>query len=153
RLEAVLPDGLPLSLSSAESAPPELDISPYKEKMRDCPQTVWLAIAAETGTMRPGELARYESIQGNPVPYTNTGEGAADIPRLRARIALLVAETLPAKYTGFPLLSIEYRGEAFSATDYVPPQLRVAANSPIGGICTSAIRRVREKAMFLQGQL
>jgi type VI secretion system protein ImpJ len=150
-LEAVMPDGLVVSHGDHGADALEVDLSACAEAMRQSALTVHLAVPAR----KPGEgavegdLARYACSAGTPVRDDNTGADELDIPRLRPRLCLCVTETPPAKYVSFPLARIRYRHEAFALTDFVPPSLGITLASPIGEMCSSIAKRVREKALFL----
>jgi type VI secretion system protein ImpJ len=96
-----------------------------------------------------GELARYDSVEGQPVVDENTGESELSIPRLKPRLNLLIADTPPQKYSSFPLLKVAYRNETFTMTDYIPPTLTASTGSAIVEICSPVAHRLREKAVFL----
>ncbi len=150
-LEAIMPDGLvvcdlPESLQSLE-----IDLTPYTEEMKQGPMTVHLAVPEKKIGLAviKGALARYDSVEGKPVADENTGEFDLSIPRLIPRVSLLVTETPPQKYTTFPLLKVVYQNETFTLTDYSAPTLTVPVKSPLGELCASIARRLREKAVFL----
>jgi type VI secretion system protein ImpJ len=150
-LEAVMPDGLVVSYPEHEDHDLAIDLKPYTEEMKKKALTVHLVVPAKrTGAASTkGELARYDSIEGQPVVDENTGESELSIPRLKPRLGLLIADTPPQKYSGFPLLKVEYRNETFTMTDYIPPTLNTSMGSEIGEICSSVAHRLREKAVFL----
>lgn len=150
-LEAIMPDGLLVSSLRHDISSQTLDLGPMKDEAAERPLTIHLAVPAERFASTPaaGSLSRYDSAEGAPVADANTGEGEIRIPRLRPRLSLVVGETAPDKYSSFPLAQVAYRDEAFSLTDYVPPQLRVARNSKIGELCSRIALRLREKAVLL----
>lgn len=150
-LEAVLPDGLLVVYGADRGTPLEADLNLYAEEARRGPLTVHLAVPARRREDQPfaGTLARYESFEGREVADDNTGEGAIPVPRLRPRASLLVTQTPPDKYVSIPLARVAFADEAFSLTDFVPPQLGVSPASPLGEACVRRARRVREKALYL----
>lgn len=153
-LEAVMPDSLVVSVGLRRGEELQIELAPYAEQIKQRPATVYLAVPArETDALRRGDVARYNSVEGDPVADENTGEGNVRIPRLRPRLSLIVADTLPKKYVGFPLARVEYRGESFGLTEFIPPALVVERRSALGVMCSNAARRLREKAMFLADQL
>jgi type VI secretion system protein ImpJ len=151
-LEAVMPDNLVVSLMPDQQDELEVNLTRYVEELKQTSWTIHLAVPAKRpgalGSVK-GELARYESLEGDPIADENTGDGEMRIPRLRPCISLLAAETPPKKYVSFPLLNVTYSNETYSLTEYIAPTLMVPVESPIGEICSMVIRRLREKAVFL----
>jgi type VI secretion system protein ImpJ len=150
-LEAVMPDGLALSYPHQEGPDLAIDLKPYADEMKKKPLTVHLVVPAKrTGVASTkGELARYDSVEGQPVVDENTGESELSIPRLKPRLSLLITDTPPQKYSSFPLLKVAYRNETFTMTDYIPPTLIASTKSAVWEICSTAAHRLREKAIFL----
>lgn len=151
-LEAVMPDNLVVSLKPDRQDELEVNLTRYVEELKQTSWTVHLSVPAQRpgalGAVK-GELARYESFEGDPLADENTGEGEVRIPRLRPCVSLLVADEPPQKYVSFPLVNVTYSNETFSLTEYIPPTLVVPVDSSIGEICSSVVRRLREKAVFL----
>ena len=154
-LEAVMPDGLVLSRHAESAADLTLDLGPYAQQLKEAPGTVHLVIAAKRRGRSPldGEMARYDSVDGEPIVDENTGNGELRVPRLRPRIRLLLQDDPPQKYVSLPLARIGYSDEAFALTDFIPPTLRVAVGSPLGELCSSVAHRLREKAAYLAEQV
>ena len=48
-----------------------------------------------------------------------------------------------------PLLGLRYKNGQFVVSDYIPPQLHVTGDSPLGELCAGIARRVREKGAYL----
>jgi len=168
-LEAVMPDGLVVawqpgdagstgSTGSAGEAGGGLaiDLTPHAETMKQGSLTIYLVVPARRAGDSPvrGDLARYESFETAGVVDENTGEGDVAVPRLRPRLALLLAaEEPPRKYVGLPLARVSYRNETFALTEFVPPALSVPLGSPLALLCQGIARRLREKAVFLSEQV
>jgi len=150
-LEAVMPDGLIVAHDAASPGDLEIDLTAYADAMKSGAVTVHLAVPAKRPGLSPvkGDLPRFESIEGEPVADETTGEGDLRVPRLRPRLALLVADNPPQKYVSFPLARVTYANETFAASEFLPPTLRVPLSSPLGELCTGIARRLREKALFL----
>jgi type VI secretion system protein ImpJ len=72
---------------------------------------------------------------------------------LRPKLSLVVADDLPPKYVGFPLVEVAYRNEVFQRTEFAPPWLRVGPGSQVYDLCLRAATRLREKAAFLADQV
>ena len=154
-LEAVMPDGLVVHHQHTDDNGIEVDLTPFVEEMTAKPLSVHLVVPAKKTGMGSikGSLARYDSVEGNPVPDENTGETEVAIPYLKPRLSLLVTENPPQKYTSFPLCRIAYRNEIYTMAHYMPPMLRVPTGSILGEICSTIARRLREKAVFMSEQL
>lgn len=152
-LEAVMPDCLVVSHGLRRSDDLQVDLTPYAEEMKVKPMPVHLAVPArETDHITKGDLARYDSIEGDPVADEITGNGQLRIARLKPRLGLLVTENPSKKYVSFPLAKVTYKNDSFALTDYIPPTPAVSVQSPLGTMCAIAARRVREKAMYLAEQ-
>lgn len=142
-LEAVMPDSL--VVSSGLHGDPELSVDLTPSKI----QTVHLAVPArETNALTKGDRPRFKSSQGRPVYDEETGEEVV-ISRLRPQLSLEVGERPSRKFVSFPLARVEYRDDAFTRTDYIPPLLSVAPKSELGSMCLQAAKRLREKAAYL----
>src|ERR1043165_2480588 len=153
-LEAVMPDGMVVSFGLRRGEELQVDLTQYTEQLKQRPLTVHLAVAArEADVVTRGDIARYDSVEGEPVPDENTGEGTLRIPRLRPRLRLLVADAPPKKYVALPIARVYCRDETYTLTDFIPPALVVERQSPLGVICSWTARRLREKAMYLADQL
>jgi type VI secretion system protein ImpJ len=150
-LEAVMPDGLVVSRLGQEGSDLEMDLGPFTDEMKQRDLTVHLSVPAKRvgSASTKGELARYDSVEGQPVVDENTGESELSIPSLKPRLSLMLTDTPPQKYSTFPLLKVAYKNETYIMTDYIPPTLTVPTKSAIGEICTSVAYRLREKAIFL----
>jgi type VI secretion system protein ImpJ len=153
-LEAVMPDSLVVSSGLRRDSELLVDLTPFADQMKERPIPVHLAVAArETDSLTRGDIARFESVEGDPVVDENTGEGQVRIPRLRPRLSLLVTERPPRKYVSFPIAKVVYKDESFVLTDYIPPMLNVTPQSALGIMCLMAAKRLREKAVFLADQV
>lgn len=152
-LEAVMPDGLVVSHKGPKGAPLEIDLAPQKEEIARQMLTVHLAIPDRACRLGQGDIARYETFEGEPVADENMDASELQIPRLKPRLTLLATETPPSKYVSFPLARVQHRNEAFALTSFIPPMTEVPLQSPLGDLCSLTAKRLREKAMFLADQL
>lgn len=148
-LEAVMPDGAAVLHEAKSGRDLEIDLAPYKDQLSANPVAIQLAIPARKDDLSKGDLARYESIDGEPIADQNTGDGALRIPRLDLRVSLLVTDEPPAKYVTLPLARVQYRDEAFGMVEFSPPAPFVAGGSIIHRLCKEIAERVREKAVSL----
>jgi type VI secretion system protein ImpJ len=151
-LEAVMPDGLVVAFRPGSGSELQLDLHSVTELAKHEPVLIYLAIPAEVrgGGSSEGDLGRYVSMPGESVSDETTGEQPLRIPRLRPRLRLLTGpEVPPLRYVSLPLLSVRYKNGAFIAAEYIPPQLHVEVDSPLGDLCARVSRRMREKAAYL----
>jgi type VI secretion system protein ImpJ len=148
KLEALMPDGLVASHVAGSDG--DLQIS--LQNVQQYPATIHLAVPARSSTATKGDLSRYESVAGDPVVDESTGDGEITIPRLKPKLKLIVGEA-PAKYVSFPLAKVQYKNEAFTATEFVPPTSIVPTGSPIWQICSLTAAKIRERALFLCEQV
>ncbi|WP_431854393.1 type VI secretion system baseplate subunit TssK [Azospirillum sp.] len=152
-LEAVLPDGLVVT-HPAGGADLQVSLVPYADQLKDAPATVHLVVPVyKPGAAAGGELARYRSVEGEPVVDENTGDNEQAMARLQPRVSLLVGEEVPQKYAALPIARVTYRDEAFQLTDYLPPAFSAPPDSPLADSCRTIAKRLREKAAFLAGRL
>ena len=150
-LEAVMPDGLVVSHSAGEVPDLTVDLTARVDDIKQRPLMIHLAVAARGRGLAFNE--RYASMDAGPVADENTGEGDLPMPVLKPKVTLVVAEDLPPKYVGFPLLEIAYRNEVFTRSEFEPPWLRVGPGSGTYDLCLSIAARLREKAVFLADQV
>jgi type VI secretion system protein ImpJ len=150
-LEAVMPDGLVVSHDA--DLPLEIDLTARKDEIAQQTLSIHLAIPDRACRLTEGELARYQTFEGDPIADENTQDGELRIPRLKPHLTLLATEKPPSKYVSFPLAKIQYRNEAFTLTSFIPPTIEVPLRSPLGDLCSHTAKRLREKAMFLADQL
>jgi type VI secretion system protein ImpJ len=163
-LEAVMPDGLVVSHagdSSEGTDALEVDLTKYAEQMADHPVTVYLAVAAKQTRNSNGDIQRYVPFKGGLVADEIAGGKPHEIYRLRPRLNLLVTDSLPTKYVGFPLAKVTLRDSSFALDDeFVPPLLSVpvhaaageaptAAAQRLADMCSETAQRVRKRAMYL----
>lgn len=150
-LEAVLPDGLIVSHVQGDDTPLEVDLSEFQKEMGRYGLPIYLAVPIRRlgGRATQGDLPRYQEAEGPPVADEETGDTELRIPRLKPRLSLIPTETLAAKFVGLPLARVAMQDEAFTVTNFVPPQLAVTRMSVIGEMCQTIATRLREKAVFL----
>ena len=90
-LEAVLPDGLVVRHGSGAEADLEVEVASHVAPQQVA--TVYLAVPARRPGASPvlGELARFDSVEGELVTDENTGEGELRIPRLVPRVRAILS--------------------------------------------------------------
>jgi type VI secretion system protein ImpJ len=153
QLEAVMPDGLIVSHTPSSGNELHFNLTPKADEIKDHPATIHLAVPARSSGAMNSEFARYESLKGEPVVDENTGEGEVRIPRLKPHLVLVAEDIPPSKYVSFPLAKVQFKDDAFSLTDYIPPTTSVSLKSPIGEMGVAIAKKLREKAMALSDQV
>ncbi len=151
-LEMVMQDGFVIYFESKPDFALEIDLT-------GAPEHSWSGntLMLHIGTLRyregesncDGPLARFQSIEGDMIVDENTGTNPVSFPRLRPKLFLLAGETPPPEFISMPLMRVMKKDESFFATDFIPPQLAVSRNSPLGGLCMELIQHIREKVSFL----
>jgi type VI secretion system protein ImpJ len=153
-LEAVMPDSLIVTSGLRRGEDLQLDLAPYAEQIQGRAVAVQLAVAArQSDALTHGEIARYASVEGDPVMDESTGNGSIRIPRLRPRLSLLINDSPPKQYVSLPIAKVIRRDETYALTDFIPPTLAVERQSSLGVMCSMAASRLREKAAYLANQL
>ncbi|MCH8293249.1 type VI secretion system baseplate subunit TssK [Candidatus Poribacteria bacterium] len=143
-LEAVMPDGLVVSLHEGEELELNLTDAEIQQEV-----TVYLIVPAKRSLPAEGGLSRYHSVEGSPIADEN-GEVAQEvrIPRLRPRVSLSAPDEIPpAKFVNFPLVTVRYADEKFTQTAFIPPSLRIPAE--IDADCSRIAMRLREQARLM----
>jgi type VI secretion system protein ImpJ len=152
-LQAILPDGLAVHYPSEDAPPLELDLLPLAERLRDGAAKIYLAAPARRADLvssDSGEAARFRSVEGEEVVDHNTGDNPMRLPRLRPNLMLMVGDRPSAKYTAMPIAEISFAKDILQLTPgYLPPQLAVALETPLGQLCLALAQAVRQKASFL----
>lgn len=154
-LEAILPDGLLISFHQAQGEDLSLKLDPYQEDLKSKPMTVYVTIPEyRAGKANvEGDNPRFRSTEHPSVVDENTGDGMMTLPSLKPNYALTLSETPPAHYVCLPLMRIQKIANAYQVLDFIPPQLKVTADSSLGLMCSDLARRIREKAAFLADRL
>ncbi len=155
KLHAIMPDGLEVAFSKDENSALEIDLNNYKDDIKRKDVTVFLTVPTQSidSSAGKGELKRYESIKGEMVPDSNTGDNPMLIPRLKPALNLLILDELSAKYSGFPLARITFKDANFMLTDYVAPGLSISSLPKIEDIGNQIVQQLREKASFLSEKI
>ncbi len=154
-LEALMPDGMPIWFSAEEGDDLEVDLEAYADELRAGSVTIHLGVIASRSAAAGagGDMARFDSLESEPIPDENTGEEGVRLPVLRPRLTLLVGDAPPSRYVSMPIARIGLKNGLHALTDYIPPVLHVTAESPLGEICTEVARTLREKAMHLAEEI
>jgi type VI secretion system protein ImpJ len=149
-LEAVMPDGLAVTVWPEDAAGLTIDLAARGDEAKQQPTRVYLALTAHGRGLPLTE--RYRTDDLDVVDENEGGESDVQIPILRPKLILLAGEEPPAKYVSFPLAEVEYRDETFVTTRYEPPWLQVGPGSALYDLCVGISSRIRGKAGYLADQ-
>lgn len=151
-IDAVMPDGCAVSVSGDMTAL-ELDLVPHQDELTASPQTVFVCLppyrSGQGNARADSEAPRYVSYEAKDMLDENTGENAIQVPRLRPNVRLMLGKEPPAGYTSLPLMKIEFRANAFTATAYLPPFLLINTENPLHKMFHGLAKRLRKKISFL----
>lgn len=150
-LEAIMPDGLLVTLKGDEADDLQLDLNLYADDMSGRPLVVHLAVPArmDPGVIADADTPRYDSLDGAEIADEHASDGVIRIPRLRPRLRLIAGDTPPSKFVTFPLAHVSLKEGHFALTDFIPPTLSVIVREPTGIICARIARLLRDKAIYL----
>lgn len=152
-LEAILPDGLPVSLQPGSGATLELDVRAAIAQSAAASVTVYLALnpLGRAGQVLPLR-GRLQSAVGDAVPDLASGEHPEPILVWRPA-ARLVTDGGRADSVCLPLLRIAKEGGGYVRQSYVAPTSLIFPESVLGRAVASICARAREKCLFLAGRL
>ncbi len=150
-LEAIMPDGLLVTINPAQDDELWFDLEPYLESLKSEPLTVYLCVPAYHPEL--SSHTRYYSVEGQAVTDYNTGNNSLNIPRLKPRLSLMAGEQPPSRFTYFPLLQLTLRSENIVQTDFIPPLLEIGTRSALHEWLSDIGVQMREKATVLSQQL
>ncbi|AYQ81547.1 type VI secretion system baseplate subunit TssK [Pseudomonas aeruginosa] len=144
-LEAILPDGLPVSVQAGVDAPLEFDLETALAAAEGPLLNVHLAVSP---LWRAGQLlplkGRLQSRVGAPLPDLASGEHPEPITVWRVSLRL-VGDDGKADSVCLPLLRVAKEGGAYVSLPYVPPTPLVLPESPLGRRVQSLCARARRR--------
>ncbi|WP_277374737.1 type VI secretion system baseplate subunit TssK [Pseudomonas sp. AA-38] len=152
-LEAILPDGLPVSLQPGSGTTLELDVGPAAAAAANAQVTLYLAVnpLGRSGQVLPLQ-GRLQSVVGDAVPDLASGEYPEPILVWRPHLRL-VTESERVDSVCLPLLRVAKEAGGFVRQPYAPPAPQVLPQSLLGQAVAELCARGREKCQFLAGRL
>jgi type VI secretion system protein ImpJ len=150
RLEAVMPDGLVVTHSTASGGELSIDVKPHRDAIATEPQTIFLTVAARNAGERFHK--RYE-LDEEQVKNEESAEDELTVKLLRPRLELTCTDFLPESSVGFPIARVEMRGSGVVEQQYEPPWLRVRSGSAIHTLCSEVAGHLRATAAALQASI
>ncbi|WP_024698416.1 type VI secretion system baseplate subunit TssK [Pseudomonas avellanae] len=152
-LDAICPDGLPLSIRVGSGVTVELDVNEAAAASPTSTVTVYLAVSP---LWRGGQLlplnGRLQSLLGDALPDLASGKHPEVVTVWRPS-PRLVTEANRADSICLPLLRLRKEGGGFIQLPYVPPTPLILPESVLGRRVAALCARAREKCMFLAGRL
>lgn len=152
-MEALLPDGTIVFFPESAADNLELDLTTVSTIKDGQPFVIYLTLPEEpVPGFESSALTRYVSTESQPVQDMNTGESATSITRLKPQVSLAV-DSLPSRSIGVALCEVVRGGNKFTQTSFVPAQMRVTLDSPLGIACVNLTKRIRDKLAYLQNKI
>lgn len=149
RLQAIMPDGLPVDYDIHRDAPLEFDCQTLLPATPDSAHQLWLAVspACRAGQWQLME-GRYRSINSAPIADLASGEFPESIP-LWQPAPRIVSHDQRADLICLPLIQVVYSEGGFRQNDWFAPSPRLNEECYL----TRRVRRLcllaREKCLFL----
>lgn len=145
-LEAILPDGLPISVQPGGGKVLEFDVGPAVAASANASVTVYLAVnpLGRSGQVLPLN-GRLQSHLAEAVPDLASGEHPEPILVWRPNLRL-VTDSDRADSICLPLLRISNEGGGFVRQPYVPPMGLILPESDLGQMVSALCARGRENA-------
>lgn len=152
-LDAILPDGLPVSLQAGSGSTLEFDACASVAASPTASSLIYLAVnpLGRSGQVLPLR-GRMQSELGAAVPDLASGENPEPIVVWRPALRL-VSEAQRADAVCLPLLRIGKDAGGYVRLPYVAPTPRISAESAIGQAVATLCAKAREKCVFLAGRL
>lgn len=149
RLEAVMPDGTPVTYDISQDPVLEFDCTTLLPASPGSEHPIFLAMPA---AQRAGQWqtmnTRYRSINSAPIPDLTSGEFPESIP-LWQPAPRLVSQHERADLICMPLLQVEYTEGGFRQNGWFPPSPTIQEGDYLSRHTRRVCRQAREKLLFL----
>ncbi len=153
-LDAVMPDGLPVTVRPENGTALEMDVTAALAESGTASATVLLAVnpLGRNGRVLPLNGRLFSVVSEDAVPDLASGEHPEQIVVWRPN-ARLVTEAGREGAVCLPLLRVGREGGGYASLPYMPPTPRILPESPLGRAVADLCARTREKCVFLAGRL
>ncbi|CBG90128.1 type VI secretion system baseplate subunit TssK [Citrobacter rodentium] len=153
RLEAIMPDGMPVDYDISRDPPLEFDCVSLLPALPDSAHTLYLAVppANRAGIWQPMD-GRYRSISSAPLPDLTSGEFPESIP-LWQPAPRLVSQHERADFVCLPLIQVVYTEGGFQQNDWFAPTPALDKNSYLIRHTRQLCLQAREKILFLSREM
>lgn len=154
-LEAIMPDGLVVSLHETEEEILFADLTKYEKKLSKGPVMTYLAVPRYIygGANAIGKNPRFSSSNGIVVVDENTGDNETTIPSMTPNLTIFIDEKPGSSYIYFPLFEIKLDDNTYKMTSFSPPLLKVKPGSELGKFSQSVTEGIRSKISYLVDRL
>lgn len=151
-LEAVMPDGMPVSAYAEDGDILELDLRQDPELFEGNKEvTIYLAIPEYQPNAANMEVTfpRFKSIDSGAVVNENTGSTSIVFPCIAPNLLLFAGEEPTSRFVFFPIAKITKENQNYVLTPFSAPLLKVKCISPLGSLCSDITLKIRNKIAFL----
>ncbi|MGN6671271.1 MAG: type VI secretion system baseplate subunit TssK [Candidatus Nucleicultricaceae bacterium] len=155
-LEAVMPDGCIVNVSvDAGDAPLSVDVKSHTDEIAQAPMYVYLCVpdymrgAASISNAMP----RFISSSVQHVSDENTGDGDEEMPCIKPNAQLVISRTSPDNFVSFPIACLTLDENEIVQARFVPAQLYVRQQEPLGMMLDDIAKRLRSKLAFLNDRV
>jgi type VI secretion system protein ImpJ len=131
----------------------ELDLDSFKDRLKDGPLNVYLAMATKRSMNTSDEISMFKSLISNPVKDEVSNAVDADIPRLKLVLKLFAGEVPPGMFTSFRLCTVEKNNDVLNLGNFLPPMINLTAAPTLIDEIRKFIETLRAKATFLARQI
>lgn len=153
RLEAMMPDGMPIEYDISRDPALEFDCASLLPASPDSAHTLWLAVpAANRAGVWQLMNTRYRSVNSAPLPDLTSGEFPESLP-LWQPAPRLVSQHERADLVCLPLVQVVYREGGFRQNDWFAPTPALNEDSYLIRQCRQLCLQAREKLLFLSREM
>ncbi|EKJ8220392.1 type VI secretion system baseplate subunit TssK [Citrobacter sedlakii] len=153
RLEAIMPDGLPVDYDISRDPPLEFDCAALLPASPDSAHALWLAVApANRAGIWQLMNTRYRSINSAPLPDLASGEFPESIP-LWQPAPRLISQHERTDSVCLPLLQVVYTEGGFRQNDWFAPTPALSESSYLIRHTRHLCLQAREKILFLSREM
>jgi type VI secretion system protein ImpJ len=153
-LEAILPDGMAVTWSSAAGPGPdlELDLKPWVAQLEEQEVPIYLTIGRARSLRQAGQPARFRSVSAEPVEDEVSDALPVDIARAAPHLTLAAGALPSSMFLHLQLMTVRKDNEVFKRGPFVPALLEVPQDSALRQRAQALAGQMRSKAAFLVKQ-